>query len=113
MSSTQQRDEDSVRETISMFLKRNFPQIQMHGGDHAINSIDLDEASVTLTLGGACDGCGLSPMTLQAIQTRLTNEIPEIDTVHASTGGMGPTTSTSSRPPERSSDGGFNPDTPF
>jgi hypothetical protein len=28
-------------------------------------------------------------MTIQAIKTRMTKEIPEIDTVHANTGGMG------------------------
>ncbi|PSQ36294.1 hypothetical protein BRD05_03300 [Halobacteriales archaeon QS_9_70_65] len=37
-------------------------------------------------LGGACSGCGISPMTIQAIKSRMTQEIPEIDTVHADTG---------------------------
>ncbi|MEF8900690.1 MAG: NifU family protein, partial [Halovenus sp.] len=64
----------------------NFPQIQMHGGSAAIQNLDMEEGSVTVQLGGACSGCGISPMTIQAIKTRMAKEIPEIETVHASTG---------------------------
>jgi Fe-S cluster biogenesis protein NfuA len=79
-------DTEDVRERISNFLRRNFPQIQMHGGSAAIQDLDLESGEVTIQLGGACSGCGISPMTIQAIKTRMTKEIPEIDTVHASTG---------------------------
>jgi len=78
--------DDELRERITNFLRRNFPQIQMHGGSAAIQNLDREEGSVTIQLGGACSGCGISPMTIQAIKTRMTKEIPEIDTVHASTG---------------------------
>jgi len=81
-----QSPEDELRERITNFLRRNFPQIQMHGGSAAIQNLDLEEGSVTVQLGGACSGCGISPMTIQAIKTRMTKEISEIDTVHASTG---------------------------
>ena len=81
-----QNPEDEVRERITNFLRRNFPQIQMHGGSAAIQDLNLEEGSVTIQLGGACSGCGISPMTIQAIKTRMTKEIPEIETVHASTG---------------------------
>jgi Fe/S biogenesis protein NfuA len=83
---TEQNPEDELRERITNFLRRNFPQIQMHGGSAAIQDLNLEEGSVTVQLGGACSGCGISPMTIQAIKTRMTKEIPEIDTVHASTG---------------------------
>jgi Fe-S cluster biogenesis protein NfuA len=84
---TEDRDpDDEIRERITNFLRRNFPQIQMHGGSAAIQQLDREEGSVTIQLGGACSGCGISPMTIQAIKTRMTKEIPEIDTVHASTG---------------------------
>ena len=81
-----QDPEDELRERISNFLRRNFPQIQMHGGSAAIQHLDMEEGEVTVQLGGACSGCGISPMTIQAIKTRMTKEIPEIETVHASTG---------------------------
>jgi Fe-S cluster biogenesis protein NfuA len=81
-----QSPEDELRERITNFLRRNFPQIQMHGGSAAIQNLDMEEGSVTVQLGGACSGCGISPMTIQAIKTRMAKEIPEIDTVNASTG---------------------------
>ena len=87
--STETEDTDDLQERISNFLRRNFPQIQMHGGNAAIENIDREEGSVTIQLGGACSGCGISPMTIQAIKTRMTKEIPEIDTVHAMTGDNG------------------------
>jgi Fe-S cluster biogenesis protein NfuA len=79
-------DDDDLRERITNFLRRNFPQIQMHGGSAAIQDLDREEGTVTIQLGGACSGCGISPMTIQAIKTRMTKEISEIDSVHASTG---------------------------
>jgi len=81
-----QDPENELRERITNFLRRNFPQIQMHGGSAAIQHLDMEEGEVTIQLGGACSGCGISPMTIQAIKTRMTKEIPEIETVHASTG---------------------------
>ena len=81
-----QDPEDELRERITNFLRRNFPQIQMHGGSAAIQHLDVEEGTVTIQLGGACSGCGISPMTIQAIKTRMAKEIPEIDTVHAETG---------------------------
>ena len=78
--------EEELREQISRFIQRNFPQIAMHGGSHAIQHLDADAGEVTISLGGACSGCGISPMTVQALKTRLTQEIPEITTVHADTG---------------------------
>jgi Fe-S cluster biogenesis protein NfuA len=84
--STETEDGDELRERITNFLRRNFPQIQMHGGSAAIENIDREEGSVTIRLGGACSGCGISPMTIQAIKTRMTKEIPEITEVVARTG---------------------------
>jgi len=84
--STETQNEDDLRERIGNFLRRNFPQIQMHGGSAAIREIDRETGSVTIQLGGACSGCGISPMTIQAIKSRMVSEIPEIETVHADTG---------------------------
>jgi Fe-S cluster biogenesis protein NfuA len=81
-----QSPEDELRERITNFLRRNFPQIQMHGGSAAIQDLDVEAGTVSIQLGGACSGCGISPMTIQAIKTRMTKEIPEIEQVDANTG---------------------------
>ena len=118
--STESADNDDLRDRISNFLRRNFPQIQMHGGSAAIQNIDREAGSVTIQLGGACSGCGISPMTIQAIKTRMTKEIPEISTVHADTGtaagggdGMGGGNVSPSFPGETSSDDDEGPQAPF
>ena len=86
MSTETQSNDDDLREEISNFLRRNFPQIQMHGGSAAIQDLDREAGEVTVALGGACSGCGISPMTIQAIKSRMVKEIPEINQVHANTG---------------------------
>ena len=86
MSTDAQEADDDLKERVANFLRRNFPQIQMHGGSAAIQNIDREKGSVTVMLGGACSGCGISPMTIQAIKSRMVKEIPEIETVHADTG---------------------------
>ena len=90
MSTETTAEEDDLRERIENFLMRNFPQIQMHGGSAAIRNIDREKGTVTIMLGGACSGCGISPMTIQAIKSRMVQEIPEIEEVHAETGMGGP-----------------------
>lgn len=86
MSTETQQSDDDLREEITNFLRRNFPQIQMHGGSAAIQHLDAEAGEVTVALGGACSGCGISPMTIQAIKSRMVSEIPEITTVNAQTG---------------------------
>jgi Fe-S cluster biogenesis protein NfuA len=89
MSTETEGGDDELRERVANFLRRNFPQIQMHGGSAAITDLDRETGEVSIQLGGACSGCGISPMTVQAIKTRMTKEIPEIETVNAHTGDMG------------------------
>ena len=118
MSTETQDSENELRERISNFLRRNFPQIQMHGGSAAIQNLDREEGSVTIQLGGACSGCGISPMTIQAIKSRMTKEIPEIDTVHADTGmggneGMAGGSTSPSFPGETTGDDDEGPEAPF
>ena len=84
--STDAKSEDDLREEIGTFLQRNFPQIQMHGGSAAIQNLDRASGEVSIQLGGACSGCGISPMTIQAIKKRMVKEIAEIEEVHANTG---------------------------
>ncbi|WP_101295069.1 NifU family protein [Halegenticoccus soli] len=117
MSTESQDPDEDLKERVANFLRRNFPQIQMHGGTAAIRDLDRETGEVTVALGGACSGCGISPMTIQAIKTRMVKEIPEIETVHADTGmgggaggGMSP-----SFPGEttREDDGDEGPQAPF
>ncbi|GAA0222069.1 NifU family protein [Haladaptatus pallidirubidus] len=118
MSTETQEDGDDLEERVSNFLRRNFPQIQMHGGSAAIQHLDRETGEVTIMLGGACSGCGISPMTIQAIKSRMVKEIPEIEKVNADTGmgggggggGMSP-----SFPGETSDDGDDDegPQAPF
>ncbi len=92
MSTESQDPDDDLKERVTNFLRRNFPQIQMHGGSAAIQHLDRETGEVSIALGGACSGCGISPMTIQAIKSRMVKEIPEIEKVHADTGmggGMG------------------------
>jgi len=83
---TSKNEENAIREQISAFMKRNFPQIEQHGGDFAITDLDLESSKVSILLTGACDGCGVSPMTTTAIQSRLPAEIDEVDIVEVQTG---------------------------
>jgi len=106
MSTNTEDGETDLKGKVTNFLRRNFPQIQMHGGTAAVQQIDPEEGTVTVQLGGACSGCGISPMTIQAIKSRMVKEIPEIERVNAETGmgggmngaegGRGGSTSTSS-----------------
>jgi len=86
MSTDTQDDGNDLEERVTNFLRRNFPQIQMHGGSAAIQDINRETGEVHIQLGGACSGCGISPMTIQAIKSRMVKEIPEIEQVHADTG---------------------------
>ncbi|MFB6250537.1 MAG: NifU family protein [Halobellus sp.] len=86
MSTDAAGGDDDLKERVTNFLRRNFPQIQMHGGSAAIQHLDRESGEVSIQLGGACSGCGISPMTIQAIKSRMVKEIPEIETVHADTG---------------------------
>ena len=54
-------------------------------GETAVQNVDREAGSVTVRLTGACSGCGISEMTVQAIETRMTEEIPEVEVVNAST----------------------------
>jgi Fe-S cluster biogenesis protein NfuA len=71
---------------LERFMRRNFPQIEMHGGTAGIDAIDEETGEVWLTLAGACSGCGISPLTIQALEARLVSEFDEIHQVHTATG---------------------------
>lgn len=78
--------EESLEARIERFVMRNFPQIQLHGGDAGIDAIDEETGEVWISLTGACSGCGISPMTIQALKRRMLAEFDELSEVHAGTG---------------------------
>lgn len=80
-------EEKNLREEVDTFLMKNFPQIQMHGGSSSILEADPEEGYVEVSLGGACSGCGISPMTTQAIMTQLPQEVENVEEVNVTTGG--------------------------
>lgn len=70
---------------VTDFLARNFPQIRMHGGHASVEDCDPETGGVTIRLGGACGGCGVSAMTARAIRSRLPGAIPGVETVRVET----------------------------
>ncbi|NEU58738.1 hypothetical protein FXF75_18935 [Halorussus sp. MSC15.2] len=78
-------DGEKLANDVAAFLRRNFPQIAMHGGNAAIQEVDTESGAVWIQLSGACGDCGISPMTTRAIQDRLPMEIDEIRDVHVET----------------------------
>ena len=82
--------DDDLEARIGAYLSRNFPQIQLHGGDAVIEALDEEAGEVWLRLTGACSGCGISPLTVQALQSRMVAEFEELSAVHAETGLGGP-----------------------
>jgi Fe-S cluster biogenesis protein NfuA len=78
-------DVDALLEEVASFLRRNFPQIAMHGGQAAIQDLDPESGEVWIQLSGACGGCGVSLMTTRAIQSRLPMDIAGITEVHIHT----------------------------
>jgi len=77
---------DEVRRRVQTFMKAEFPQIEMHGGSTEIVDYEHSEGRIEILLSDACDGCGISPMTIQALKRRMPRSIDEIESVDAKTG---------------------------
>ena len=74
-----------MREEIERAIMREFPQIAMHGGRADI--VDLDESSgyAHIVLGASCHGCGISGMTILALQNRLCQHVEGLHEVTVET----------------------------
>jgi Fe-S cluster biogenesis protein NfuA len=68
------------RQTRS-FLSNEVPQIQDHGGNFEVRDVDEEAGKVTVAIGGACSGCGIAPMTMNAIEKRLPEEVDSLSEV--------------------------------
>ena len=71
------------KEKVKEVLDEVRPSLQSHGGD--VELIDVTEDGVVkVVLQGACHGCPMATMTIsRGIETKLKQEIPEIESVQA------------------------------
>lgn len=72
---------ESLKHQTEQFLTDDVPQIQQHGGSFEIQSIDEATGHVTVAIGGTCSGCGIAPMTMNAIEHRLPENIDGVEAV--------------------------------
>lgn len=58
------------------------PALQFDGGDAELVDFSQDTGVVSLRMHGACSGCGMSTLTLQAgIERILKERVPEVTAV--------------------------------
>jgi len=71
-----------MREKVEAALAQIRPALQADGGD--VELVDVSQGVVKLKLKGACAGCPMATMTLQAgIERVLKEQIPEVKEVIA------------------------------
>ena len=69
---------DKVREVLDSQVN---PAIAAHGGNIAL--VDVEETEIYVEMGGGCQGCALSRMTLrQGVERMLREAVPELTAVH-------------------------------
>lgn len=73
-----------VMERIEEALEGIRPYIASHRGSVEVIDFDPSEGHLLLRMGGTCQGCAASTITLkQGIETRLKQSVPEVRTVEA------------------------------
>lgn len=75
-----------LSDNVESFLDKNFPQIEFHGGAAEVTEADIQSGHVSIRLTGACNGCGISPMTIEAIKRKLFKNMDEIESITVETG---------------------------
>lgn len=69
---------DRVREVLDSQVN---PAIAAHGG--MISLVDVEDTEIYVEMGGGCQGCALSRMTLrQGVERMLREAVPELTAVH-------------------------------
>lgn len=69
---------EQVREVLDAQVN---PAVAAHGGE--INLVDVQGTEIFIQMGGGCQGCALSRMTLkQGVERMVRQAIPEITAVH-------------------------------
>jgi len=72
---------EGLKRQARSYLSNNVPQIQDHGGNFEIRDVDEEAGRVTVAIGGACSGCGIAPMTMNAIENQLPMELDDVSEV--------------------------------
>ena len=71
----------SIRDRVATIIEDHInPAVAMHGG--FVELVDVKDSKVFVALGGGCQGCAASSMTLRmGIETMIMEEIPEVTEV--------------------------------
>ena len=72
---------EPLKQQTENYLRTNVPQIQQHGGSFEVQEADEENGTVTVVIGGACSGCGIAPMTINAIERRLPEHVDGLEDV--------------------------------
>ena len=68
-----------TEENVVRVLEELLPYIEADGGSLQLVDIEEETGYVKVRLGGACESCAMSTMTLkQGIESKLMNEIPDV-----------------------------------
>lgn len=78
--------DSALKQNVKSFLDANFPQIEFHGGAAEVTEANTETGHVSIRLTGACNGCGISPMTIEAIKRKLFKQMDVIESVTVNTG---------------------------
>ena len=66
-------------ENVLIVLEELIPYIEADGGYLQLYEIEYETGYVKVKLGGACETCAMSTMTLkQGIESKLMHEIPDV-----------------------------------
>ena len=68
-----------TEENVIRVLEELLPYIEADGGSLQLVEIEEETGYVKVRLGGACETCAMSTMTLkQGIESKLMHEIPDV-----------------------------------
>ena len=78
---TEEMKTDDLRSKVQDLIETMInPAVAGHGG--FVELIDVQDSRVYLQMGGGCQGCGMSDVTLKAgIERLIKEEIPEVEEV--------------------------------
>lgn len=75
--------EGTIAEKVQILLEQSInPSLAAHGGYATLVGVKDDTSDVYLTMGGGCQGCAMSRMTLtQGIRAAIKEAMPEVNEV--------------------------------
>ena len=78
-----ENSEQTFEEKVGEIIEAIRPNLQSHGGDIELVSIE-DDNTVNVRLQGACSGCPGAAMTLkQGVERILKEKVPQVKEVNA------------------------------